>query len=225
MNGVESTVARIAQLQARFAALTVTSPARPAATRPTAGATAVADPGATFEQALATATAAVPATATAPAATTTPARADTAALTPARKLSPGAYGSLRPPAELAGYGNGRIPAGRLESLGVGNHQLWAPAATAFRQLTDAARRDGVTIGVNDSYRDFAGQERMAREKGLYSQGGLAAVPGTSSHGWGLAMDLQLDGRAQQWMRDNGHRFGFVEDVPREPWHWTYRPES
>ncbi len=25
------------------------------------------------------------------------------------------------------------------------------------------------------------------------------------------------------MRENGWRNGFVEDVPREPWHWTYRP--
>jgi D-alanyl-D-alanine carboxypeptidase len=90
-------------------------------------------------------------------------------------------------------------------------------------MAAAARAAGVTIGVNDSYRDLPGQEQMAREKGIYGRGGVAAVPGTSNHGWGLALDLDLDGKAQQWLRDNGARFGFVEDVAGEPWHWTYRP--
>jgi LAS superfamily LD-carboxypeptidase LdcB len=89
-------------------------------------------------------------------------------------------------------------------------------------MNAAAKAAGVTIGVNDSYRDLGGQEKIAREKGIYGRGGVAAVPGTSNHGWGLALDLQLDPKAQQWMRDNGARFGFVEDVAGEPWHWTYR---
>ena len=55
--------------------------------------------------------------------------------------------------------------------------------------------------------------------------GLAATPGTSNHGWGMSLDLDLDDEAQQWMRTNGPDYGFVEDVPREPWHWTYRPAS
>ena len=87
----------------------------------------------------------------------------------------------------------------------------------------AARADGVTFGVIASYRDVPNQQRLAQEKGLYSEGGLAAAPGTSNHGWGLAIDLDLDPSSQAWMKENGWRFGFVEDVPREPWHWTYRP--
>ena len=39
----------------------------------------------------------------------------------------------------------------------------------------------------------------------------------------IALDLDLDASAQKWMRENGWKYGFVEDVPREPWHWTYRP--
>lgn len=50
-----------------------------------------------------------------------------------------------------------------------------------------------------------------------------ATAGTSTHGLGLSVDLGLDGRAQAWMRANADRFGFVEDVAGEPWHWTYRP--
>jgi hypothetical protein len=126
-----------------------------------------------------------------------------------------------PPAELQAYGNGRIPADALAPVGVGDHRLWAPAAHGFQDLVAAAEAEGITIGVNSSYRSYEGQVDMVERYGLYSQGGRAAQPGTSNHGWGVAIDLQLDDRAQAWMRDNAERYGFVEDVPREPWHWTY----
>jgi zinc D-Ala-D-Ala carboxypeptidase len=145
--------------------------------------------------------------------------------TPATKLAPGQYPRLTPPAELVGYGNGRIPAERLESIGVGSHRLYSPAARAYRQMTADAAAQGVTIGITDSYRSYDSQVELAGRKGLYSQGGLAATPGTSNHGWGLAVDLDLDANAQQWMRDHAASYGFVEDTPREPWHWAYRPAT
>jgi D-alanyl-D-alanine carboxypeptidase len=125
------------------------------------------------------------------------------------------------PAALAAYGNGKIPAAALTPLGHGDHRLWAPAAEAFRAMEQAAAKDGVTLKVTDSYRSYEGQVDVARRKGLYAEGGLAAKPGTSEHGWGLSVDLSLDGRAQSWMRTHGARFGFEENVPREPWHWTF----
>jgi LAS superfamily LD-carboxypeptidase LdcB len=129
------------------------------------------------------------------------------------------------PTDLAKYGNGKIPASALESIDRGSHRLWAPAAASFRQMTEAARRDGVTIGVTDSYRSYGEQVDLARRKGLYSQGGLAAKPGTSDHGWGLSLDLDLDSRAQTWMRAHAKEYGFAENVPREPWHWTFKPSA
>jgi zinc D-Ala-D-Ala carboxypeptidase len=141
----------------------------------------------------------------------------------AHRRPPGAYGRLDPPAELVGHGNGRIPAPALEPIGVGSHRLWGPAARAFRAMRTDAAAAGVRLGVTDSYRDLDTQVSLVRRKGLYSQGGLAARPGTSNHGWGMAVDLDLDHRAQAWMRDNGWRYGFVEDTPREPWHWAFRP--
>ena len=119
------------------------------------------------------------------------------------------------------WANGRIPATALTPIG-GGHRLAAPAAAAFRELAAAARADGVSFSVNDSYRSYEQQVEMVRRKGLYSDGGLAARPGTSQHGLGMAVDLELNGQAQAWMRANGARFGFVEDVPREPWHWTFK---
>lgn len=85
----------------------------------------------------------------------------------------------------------------------------------------AAASAGVEIGATGAYRDYAGQVDLARRKGLYSNGGLAAVPGTSQHGWGLAIDVDVNADGQAWLRANASRFGFFEDVPREPWHWEY----
>jgi D-alanyl-D-alanine carboxypeptidase len=124
------------------------------------------------------------------------------------------------PVELAKYGNGRVPAAALESIG-GGHRLWAPAAEAFGRLKSAAQRAGVSIGVTDSYRSYAQQVDVARRKGLHSQGGLAAKPGTSEHGWGKSLDLDLSASALRWMRSHGKEYGFTENVSREPWHWTF----
>ena len=119
------------------------------------------------------------------------------------------------------YENGRLPDEALTPIGVGSHRLAAPAASAFTKLSAAAEADGVTIGVTDSYRSYDAQVDVANRKGLYSQGGLAAKPGTSDHGLGLALDLDLDTKALSWMRANAGRFGFVEDTPRESWHWKF----
>ncbi len=129
------------------------------------------------------------------------------------------------PAELAGYGNGRIPAAALAPVGTTGARMWQPAAQALTGLIAAARAEGVTVGVTEGYRPYDEQVALAKSKGLYSQGGLAAQPGTSEHGWGMAADLRLDPTAQAWMRANAARFGFVADVPRESWHWAYRPSG
>ncbi|MBM2623242.1 M15 family metallopeptidase [Actinoplanes sp. LDG1-06] len=129
------------------------------------------------------------------------------------------------PTELAAYGNGKIPANALEQVGNTRHKLWAPAAESLNRMINDAKREGVTIGITDSYRPYEEQVDLARRKGLYSQGGLAAKPGTSEHGWGMATDLDLNSKAQAWIRANGEKYGFSENVPREPWHWEYKPPT
>jgi hypothetical protein len=145
-------------------------------------------------------------------------------------LTAGAIGSGRTqlnskgvPLNLVAYGNGKIPADALAQVSDTRHRLWAPAAQSLNKLMADARRDGVTIGITDSYRSFAEQVDLVKRKGLYSQGGLAAKPGTSDHGWGMAVDLDLNSKAQAWMRVNAAKYGFLEDTPREPWHWAYTP--
>ena len=129
------------------------------------------------------------------------------------------------PEDLAAYGNGKIPEQALGRVGQTGHKLWAPAAESLNRMVEDAKRDGVKIGITDSYRPYAEQVDLARRKGLYSQGGLAAKPGTSEHGWGMATDLDLNDKALSWMRKNAGNYGFTENVAREPWHWAYRPQG
>jgi LAS superfamily LD-carboxypeptidase LdcB len=35
------------------------------------------------------------------------------------------------------------------------------------------------------------------------------------------VDVDVDKNGLAWLRANGSRFGFVEPVSREPWHWEY----
>ena len=135
----------------------------------------------------------------------------------------GARNAAGVPADLAVYGNGKVPRAALTELSSApGHRLWAPAAGAFERMRAAAAADGVSFGITDSYRPLGVQQELARTKGLYKNGGLAAVPGTSQHGWGTAVDLKLNSEALSWMRANAARFGFVADTPRESWHWVYQ---
>lgn len=47
-----------------------------------------------------------------------------------------------------------------------------------------------------------------------------ASPGYSNHGNGVAVDIH-PGPIQAWLKSNASRFGWVNDVPSEPWHWSY----
>jgi zinc D-Ala-D-Ala carboxypeptidase len=129
------------------------------------------------------------------------------------------------PEDLAAYGNGKIPANALGKVGDTGHKLWAPAAESLNKMIADAKKDGVKIGITDSYRSYEEQVDVAKRKGLYSQGGLAAKPGTSEHGWGMAADLDLNAKALSWMREHGSEYGFDENVPRESWHWAYKPNG
>lgn len=123
-------------------------------------------------------------------------------------------------ADVSSYPNGRIPESALAPIG-GGERLAPKAAQAFLAMQADATKAGVRFSVNDSYRSHDDQVTMAAKVGLYGKGGLAAVPGTSNHGKGLSVDLELNAQAQGWMRTNGAKYGFKNDVAGEPWHWTY----
>lgn len=56
-----------------------------------------------------------------------------------------------------------------------------------------------------------------------NNGNLAAAPGTSNHGIGLAVDLNSSAKGvYSWLSKNAHKFGFVRTVASEKWHWEHR---
>ena len=131
---------------------------------------------------------------------------------------------MTPPAQYTGQ-NGNLPQSSLVSIG-GSHKLIKRAADAYLAMVAAAKKDGITWSITDSYRSYAAQYNVALRKGLYAEGGLAACPGRSNHGWGKAVDLgggaNNTGTPQNnWLKNNANRFGFY-NIPREPWHWEYR---
>jgi cell wall-associated NlpC family hydrolase len=128
-----------------------------------------------------------------------------------------------------GYPNGLIPPSAMCPVGTASHTLRCDAAAAYRAMSTAfAGTFGTPICITDSYRTYASQVRLYGQKPA-----LAAVPGTSNHGWGLAVDLcggiERFGTPQYgWMKANAGRFGFLHPDwaepgrgREEPWHWEY----
>jgi LAS superfamily LD-carboxypeptidase LdcB len=71
--------------------------------------------------------------------------------------------------------------------------------------------------ISDGFRSYAGQVTAKAKKGK-----LAATPGNSVHGLGLAADLGLNKAQYQWMLRNSREFGIV-NLPSESWHWQMDP--
>ena len=132
-------------------------------------------------------------------------------------------------AQWGGWSNGRIPSGALCELGVFRHALRCDAAASYKQMSAAYQAEfGRPLCITDSYRSLGAQVTARTNKPT-----LAALPGTSIHGWALAVDLcdgiNVFGTPQwTWMTQHAGRFGFVQpawagrngDKP-EPWHWEY----
>ncbi|WP_285709195.1 D-alanyl-D-alanine carboxypeptidase family protein [Microtetraspora sp. NBRC 16547] len=129
----------------------------------------------------------------------------------------------------AQYPNGLLPKEYLCPLPQKGEELRADAAIAFADLNVAYKqRFGTPICVSDSYRSLADQQAV-----YYQRPGLAATPGKSNHGLGMAVDLcggvQIFRSAQfNWLEANSKRFGFIHPdwayhSPFEPWHWEYDP--
>lgn len=128
--------------------------------------------------------------------------------------------------EWGGHANGRIPLAALASIGPA-HRLRHDAAAAWTALQQQATADlGHPIGMTDSYRTYEAQVDLKARKGS-----LAATPGRSNHGWGLALDLVTggwDGQVMLWLETNAARYGwFHPEWARsngsnpEHWHWEY----
>jgi hypothetical protein len=152
--------------------------------------------------------------------------ADTAGAPGGAALCDAAAAGPYPAGPWGGYADGFIPSSQLCSI-AGGGRLRPDAAAAFDNMSQAyAQVFGSNLCVTDSYRSYTEQVRVFRQRPS-----LAAVPGTSNHGWGLAIDLgcglQSSRSAQyRWMVANAARFGWVHPAwavhdPFEPWHWEF----
>lgn len=153
---------------------------------------------------------------------------------------------------MGAFQNGRIPDASLVSItGKSGARLLSGAATAWETLRAAVFRTHgwypVPTGPSDAYRPYTVQESLFRTRytPTYLAGrpikvwngvrwylrpgqATAAVPGTSNHGQGIAVDVtdlggftssrykDFAGVAQSlgWSNVEGRSIG-------EPWHWVY----
>jgi hypothetical protein len=125
---------------------------------------------------------------------------------------------------MADYPNGQLPASELAPIHQG--QLRKDCAAAWNALNVEARSLGCELyptGSKSSYRSYAQQVELYNAY-LNGTGNLAAVPGTSNHGWGTAVDLATyDMRS---MVDRiGAKYGYAKswsDAQSEWWHIVYQ---
>ncbi|WP_062213840.1 M15 family metallopeptidase [Demequina oxidasica] len=119
--------------------------------------------------------------------------------------------------------NGRLASSSLcaVSFAIG-HSLQCDAAAALDAADQAYFSEtGTHLRMTDSYRTYQSQVITKARKGH-----MAAPPGTSNHGWGMAVDLYPESAA--WLTANGAKFGWVHPAWARPggslpesWHLEY----
>jgi len=134
---------------------------------------------------------------------------------------------------------------KVEALGYGygSGSLRPEAAKAFRAMSDAARKDGVSLRSVSAYRSFKTQKNLyARYRRYNSQAVVdtfSARPGSSEHQTGLALDINTANvqahfektPAYAWLKEHCAEYGFMLRYPLgkeavtgyrfEPWHYRY----
>lgn len=123
----------------------------------------------------------------------------------------------------------------------------------LQEMFDAARASGINLHVAEGYRSEEEQEDMMEEKieSFIEEGkseGEAkklarkwvALPGTSEHQLGLAVDINSristpSGPLYSWLANNSYKYGFILRYPPnkvsitgvkyEPWHFRYVGKS
>jgi hypothetical protein len=129
-----------------------------------------------------------------------------------------------------GQQNGNLDPASLCPLWMAPGQrLRGDAAAAFNRMSKYhAATVGGPLCVTDSYRSYSQQVSLYQRKP-----GLAAVPGTSEHGWGKAVDFcggieNTGSAAYDWMKSNAGSFGWIHPdwaepsgSKPEPWHWEF----
>jgi peptidoglycan hydrolase-like protein with peptidoglycan-binding domain len=127
---------------------------------------------------------------------------------------------------FAGWGEAWADGRRIGTLpftNIDGYRVETKTAAAFDRMRDAADARGVDLRVNSGFRTYERQAELYQDF-IDGVGNPADPPGYSKHQNGIALDLNTEGPGVlDWLTKNGRQFGFVRTVPREPWHWEYRP--
>ncbi len=128
------------------------------------------------------------------------------------------------------YCNGEVQEGNRE------------AVVAFKNMYEAAKKEGLGLVINSSYRSYQDQENICNTfKDLYGEGYVTkyvALPGFSEHQTGLAFDIGsttskvfVESKEYEWMKENAYKYGFILRFTKanayitgfksEPWHYRY----
>jgi D-alanyl-D-alanine carboxypeptidase len=128
------------------------------------------------------------------------------------------------------YPNGQWPPSALcPLLAAPDKSLRRSSALAFDAMSHTyEEQTGSPLCVTEGYRSLSDQIAIKAATPT-----LGAVPGTSKHGLGLAIDLcggvqTFTSAAHLWMNRNAHVFGWMhpawaepQGVLPEPWHWEF----
>jgi len=98
-------------------------------------------------------------------------------------------------------------------------------ACAFNTMAAAAKKSGLRLTINSGFRTLARQQYFwnCYVSKKCNGGNLAARPGTSNHGRGVALDINVaSGAVYNWLAKNARKYGFIRTVPTERWHWEKR---
>ncbi len=119
----------------------------------------------------------------------------------------------------------------------------------LQKMFDDAREEDVYMIVRDGYRSCEEQEEIMQEKieeykrttkidfiAKHMAEKWVAVPGTSEHQLGIAVDINADiysygHQVYNWLENNAYKYGFIQRYPEdkvhitgisyEPWHYRY----
>lgn len=119
--------------------------------------------------------------------------------------------------------------------------LFATAYEKYKEMYEAARKDGRSIKVLSAYRTESYQRGLynakLRSSGRVYADNYSARPGHSEHQTGLAVDINTTLTSFEytsefkWLQQHAHEYGFIMRYPRgkewitgyayEPWHYRY----
>ena len=129
--------------------------------------------------------------------------------------------------------------------GYGGGQMERVAASFFKKMSDAAKKEGISIYNVSGYRSFNTQKSLynsyVNRDGKEKADTYSARAGTSEHQTGLASDINSvsssfeNTSAFKWLKNNSYKYGFILRYPKgkefitgymyEPWHFRYVGEE